>query len=570
VSDAEPCRRRELLALALCLLAGALLSAWPHLVSLSTRGELLFVADGDELELYLPVAANAYRDHVLWLEDPVPQPGSRTLYPWLQLGPGIVIARALGLTPVGISFLWRLLAGLAVGGICYALLRQRLRWPWLACALTIFLLGDVGGVFGKPLVRHVLDIVATLLWPRHQIDGWPAFHAQWRLISPALSLPWLLLTALCFLRLQERSSWRRRACAGVTLGLLVPVYFYAWTAAFLGLALWFVLDLVGERKRSKDLLHVGWMALAVGAPAIVAGSVARAEAVAGWLERSDKFVPIGRTEALLFPKIALIFAVLTTLWVWRARRDLLPLVALVLAGLLLLNHQLLTGLQVENWHWQYAYGPILCALIVLLVGGHLERRWPEGAPRSFVVALCLAVGLHLVSALWLRQHELASKESHRATAALRDFLAQDPVLPPGLVAGEAEFVAGAVVLVGRRPVEHASVRFSPVVTEAAWEERIALHAVLRGLDATAFRREQEHRFAHGFFRTWLGTQDQQQERLARRLALFHTTRQALPAVVSRLNVRSVGLPQAQAPPAYLKQGWRRLETSGRWQVWVRD
>ncbi|MGE0708382.1 MAG: hypothetical protein AB7N76_18895 [Planctomycetota bacterium] len=563
-----PPPRRDLLALLACVALGVLLSVFPHLQAWRSGGPP-YVADPDELELYLPVAARAWHEGALTLSDPIPAAPSRTIYPWLQLGPGVLLARVLGWGPLGASCAWRLLAGALVGALVYAVLRQRLRGVALAAGLTALLLADVGTAFGKPLLRHATATIQLLRGDELQPSGWPSLLAQWRLISPALSLPWLLVTAICCLRLQERAIWRRRALAGVSVGLLVPVYFYAWTAAFLGLALWFLL----EPRRRRDLLHVGWIALVVALPALVAGALMRGEADPGWLERSDKFVHIGRTEALLWPKAALLLWAVSAAWTLRARRDLLPLSCLSGAGLLLLNHQLVTGLQIENWHWQFVYGPLLSVQLALLAGGALEARLRPQGRTALLVALALALVVHLGLALALRHRELGARESQRAGALLADFAAQraeQPALPAGLVAGDPDFVAAAVLLAGRRPLDHASVRFSPRVTEVAWEEREALDALLRGLDATAFRREQEARLAGSFFQAWQGDAAAREDRLARRLALYHATRDAFQAVVKRLDVRTVGLPRDAQPPAYLRRGWRRLEPGPRWQVWVRD
>lgn len=489
------------------------------------------------------------------------------MYPWLQLGPGVLLARLLGWGPLGVSLAWRILAGAAIGALLYVLLRQRLRLRWLALACALLLMGDVGVVYGKLFVRQAIEVARMAAGGQGHVGGWPGLHATWRLISPALSLPWLLLTMICWLRLQERATWRRRALAGVSLGLLVPVYFYAWTAAFLALALWFL----AEPKRRRDLIHVGWIALLVAAPALIAGALAKAGAVEGWLQRSDKFVPIARSASLLWPKGAMACAALGLVWVGRARRDLLPVLALGLAGLLLLNHQLVSGLQIENWHWQYAYGPALSVLVVLLGAGALEARW-ERVPRVGRAGLLGLLVLHVGSGLALRDLEAQAPQSRGATESLLEFRAQRAgrgPLPAGLVAGERSFVAAALVLAQRRPVEHPSVRFSPAIGLAAWRERIALDALLRGLEPGEFRAEQEGRM-RGFFSSWLGDEAERERRLAERLRAFHATREALEQVLERLNVRCVGLPADQAPPAYLRAGWRRLDEGPRWQVWVRD
>ena len=78
-------RNRTLAAGLLCVLVGLLLSTLPHLQSWIRLGEPIWVADEDELGLYLPVAAQASVHHPFRLADPVVSDGP-TAYQWLQLG----------------------------------------------------------------------------------------------------------------------------------------------------------------------------------------------------------------------------------------------------------------------------------------------------------------------------------------------------------------------------------------------------------------------------------------------------------------------------------------------------
>ena len=144
----------------------------------------------------------------------------------------------------------------------------------------------------------------------------------------------------------------RLLASGVGFGLLFHVYFYFWTSACLGLALAWLLD-AGHRR---VYFHTGWIGGLIGLPAIVAGAMLK-KGSPEWLHRTDNFLPIARLSELEFPKLALVAVPLTFAWVMLRRRDLLHLWALTLAGLLLLNHQVVTGLQIQNFHWTYVWGP---------------------------------------------------------------------------------------------------------------------------------------------------------------------------------------------------------------------
>src|SRR4051794_34529534 len=80
---------REAAALAICIGVGVLLSTLPHLLWWPRLGAPVWIADHDELDLYLATAARAYREHPTALSDPVLAAGGATIYPWLQMVPGI-------------------------------------------------------------------------------------------------------------------------------------------------------------------------------------------------------------------------------------------------------------------------------------------------------------------------------------------------------------------------------------------------------------------------------------------------------------------------------------------------
>lgn len=559
----RPSRRAEALALVICVLVGGLLSLYPHLRAWVERGEPVFVADRDELELYLPTSTRAYLEHPFRLEDPVPRGGGRTMFPWQQLGPGVLLARALSWGPLGVSLAWRLLAGLLIGGLTYVTLRQRLRRPAVACVLSLFLLADLGLVFGKPLLYHLSAFLGLVRGDETLVAGWPKLHANWRLITPALSWPWVLLTCTLWLRHAERPSYKRRALAGVALGALVAVYFYHWTAAALGLALWFLL----EPSRRKEALHLAWIAVAVGLPALIAGSLLKAEAPPDWLLRSDKFVPIPRTSELAFPKAAWALALLTFPWVWTRRRDLLPVACFAFGALLLLNHQLLSGLRIENWHWQYGYGPLLCLLLAFALGIEWEKRWPRGAPRALGLGACLLAAAFVASGLYLRHRGCDSQLTRHLNAALADYRAHHQGQARELVGGERDYVACAAALDGARSLSGELLRFSPAVSLVAWEEREALNGALLGLSPGEFRREQERALSGSFFQGLLqATPGGLEEVLTRRIRHFQRARSDLAATADRLGVREVALPTG-ASSEHLPRSWARLRGGPRWEVY---
>jgi hypothetical protein len=272
------------------------------------------------------------------------------------------------------------------------------------------------------------------------------------------------------------------------------VYFYYSTAA--GLAHLILLAL--DRDGWRTYLRVAGIGVMVGLPALVTRLLLTTATSADWMLRSDKFVPIGHFDELFVPRAAFLLVAGTLLWLWRTRRDLLPLWSHAAAGLVLLNHQFVSGLQIENVHWTYVYGPCLAVLTAVLAADGLrmfvsQRRWSAS-----VVATMLLVGGggHLGSALWLRAAEASRTASSVSILEQYGRYQEQRALratPPGErggVAGDPGFVDFAVILDDQQPLAHYSAKLSPSVDNAALDERVALNAVLLGHTQTGFESAQ--------------------------------------------------------------------------------
>ncbi len=141
----DPTMWRRWQPLALTVAVGILLSLLPHLVARVETGSFDWVADGDELSLYLAVSAKLYHGDAYRLSDPVSRRRDPTAYPWTQLAPGILTARSLGTGPLSVSLIWRFLAGATTALAWYMLFFYWSRNGWLAAAGAIFLMsaGDL-------------------------------------------------------------------------------------------------------------------------------------------------------------------------------------------------------------------------------------------------------------------------------------------------------------------------------------------------------------------------------------------------------------------------------------------
>ncbi len=604
--------RAEALATATVLAVGVALYTLPHWWS----GEAVWVADYDELAFYLPMAAAAYRDSPWRLQDPLT--GGPTYYQPLSIAPGIVLAKLLGLGVWQVGLCWRLLGGVGVAAGWYFVLRQAFR-PGIAAAATCLLLADPGVVHGQ--VGYVL--LKSLLQPpdvadRPGVTPNNASLPQCRILNPALSWPWWLLFVGLMLRAVARRSLGRRLAAGGALGVLFYVYFYYWTAAVAGLALAALLD----RANRRNYLHILGLGLLLGVPALLESMQFRAECGTDWLHRTDKFLPVGRGAELLLPRYTLLLLVLLWLWTWRRGRRWIWLTATTTATLLLLNQTAVTGLQIENFHWNFAMGPLVSLLTVLAAADLLAaamRRWggpaglvatsggasraaavtateatsgapsgttsgaTSGAPsgttsggRWAVAALVLAAVVVVAAGAWLyARAAVRLPENRRIAAAVTTFRAEaEPLagqlwrmgVPPGsTAAGEVDFQYLAAIGWGMRPLDGYTAVLSPI-TNAELDERHALQAVLLGREREDYRGQLEAGWEPPHWGPEARSEQAWRERIAQRLEAYDRVQQGLAAYIRQYRVRVFGHRSPHVRPA--GDAWRLVHSGDYWHVWV--
>ena len=145
-----------------CLLFGLLMSTLPHWIRPRPGQGAGWIASKDELSCHLSVGAQAYHNHPWRLTDPVLADGGDSMYPALQLVPGIWIAKIFGPGPLGITLGWRIWAGLMLPTGFYLLLRRFVVLPWAAAALTALLLADHGPIEKRLVDRYFIVFARDL------------------------------------------------------------------------------------------------------------------------------------------------------------------------------------------------------------------------------------------------------------------------------------------------------------------------------------------------------------------------------------------------------------------------
>jgi hypothetical protein len=560
--------RGDWLAGLTCVAAGILIAALPHFIAWMKTGRPDHVVNADD-RFYLAIGSQAYFNHPCFLSDPVLAVGGPCIFRPLPVLPGIWAAKLLDLGPMGVGMMWRVLSGATVGLAWYLLLRLKVPRPVVAISLSLILLSDPGLIQGTPLIRLVKRaVMIASLHGDSPIGSGDWIHLEWRSITPATTMVYLIALIWAVLRARESPTRNRIFIAGLIFGLQFHVYFYYWTAAGLALLLAMALD-DGHRR---TYFHVGWIGGLIGLPTIVSDFLLKQGRPDDWLLRIDKFVPIGRFDALVLPKEMLLLAVLGLVFVLVRRRDLIFVWALGLAGFLLENHQVVTRLQLDNFHWEYVWGPAFFLLVLLAAADAIEARkgWSPGtcATIGAVATLAFSVGL------WIRAMEatrcLDRVGNDQVIAAYRaEFGASSTssFVPNAVAAGDTDFADFAAIFANLRPLTGWTVVNSPSVRDAEVDERAALNDILLDVDRPSFETSQRSYFDAQH----MGPMKRSRvlrDRFAARLAFYDRCRADLPGALNRFGVRYVALRTGTKPP-YLHNGWTLVFGGPTWDVWER-
>jgi hypothetical protein len=527
-----PADRRErawrwLLALAA---TGMLLATLPHLIGLASTGDAGYIADGDGL-LYHSWSRDIVRHGRLAMTDAIHRPSGPMMHPWVLFVPAGLLAHVLGVGATGLGIIWRLLggAGLALG--LYVVVRPFTKTVRGAAGLAAFLLFDAGLLFGQVVQRDIEILISLARGSDGYINSVPRIMPHFRVPTPAMAIPFLLVHYALAHRARRLGTTGSAIAAGVSLGLLFHVFFYFATAAFLATAMAWLLDREGRRTYSL-MLAVGTL---IAAPALVAGARIKGSTPPDWLHRTDKFVPIGRFDParLLLPKILIAEWAVAGLIAFRSRRDLLYLWCCTGAGLALANHHVVSGMDLENFHWTFAYGvpfSLLIVLIVLPLSGRVRGwRWIGAG----LVALQMVVGISLrgVETLW-------TQETNEYRALIENWRGEGLSLPEGaVVAGPRMLLLVLGALTEVDPLDSRLVEFSSQATDEERDARLVLNVVLMGLTGP----EAEAAIEAG---------DHVSESSAvRRRALLEQISAAPEAWADRFRVTYILVPPGHRPPA---------------------
>lgn len=539
----------------------------------------VWIADSDEL-LYLAIAGQSYFDHPFHLADPILQGHSgRSMYPWIQFAPGILPACLLHSGPLSISLFWRAFAGISMGLGIYLVIWKIIRRPWMAAAGATWMLSDAGILTGQPLFQQLAAMrKLALVRGDYLIAGEPQIMRLWRIITPGLSLVYLLIFLFALLHLRASPSRRSTVFAGSVFGLLFYVYFYYWTAAALAILICAILD----RGLRRSFILTGLIGCLIGVPAILSGSSLKNSTGHDWLERAESFVPIPHFSNQFWFIVPDCVLMISLVWILIRRRDLLPVWALAFSGMILANHQIITGLQIGNYHYIYVFGPIFSLLAISALAtaaGHFAQRRP-------LLVKCCVAGVcagSLLSGLWLRateaqltaiplklQSDLTQYRSQREDGP--GDLARGPIarlVPDSVIAGDPIFLDLAAIMEDQRPLTHYAMLFSPAVSNEDWDRRDALNAYLTGQTIEEFGIHQREFFQDLVYGPTAHDLSVRALRIENRENEFRKIMKDPETALGEFNVRYVALTGNQKMPDVAAARFKLLQEGPTWDVWER-
>lgn len=561
---------RHILPLLSCLAVALLLSFLPYVlwIRASVAPAMVYINDPDNA-YYVQIAAQAYYNHLWYLSDPA-LAAAPLYFPWLQFVPAIAASRAAGLGPFGVNLIWHLWAavGLALG--IYFVLREYLRSSWVVAGCTTFLLADIGFDTGHPLISQLLAAVHILsghLQPL--VSNWPPLLQQFRIVDPAIPLPLMLLEIWLLSRARARPNAFRLALAGLAFALLFYAYFFYWTAALGALIIAWILD----RDARKVYAHTLWIGCLLGFPAVAHDLLIKHGGPAEGLQRVSYFLPMPRRAGFFLPRIPIALTAISYLWIRHERRtELTYLLSLAIAGLLLNNSEVLTGVDIREGHWQVVWGPAISLLIVILVASWASRHisWR----RLATCALWVFLGLYVVTGAWLERFDVMSNlVCTRIRTSYQQYTTQEVrggdtgFAPRAVIAGDARYVDIAIIANDLRPLYDYAVLMSPNVDNAEWSTRLALNQYLQGMDRAEFRA-----WATRFSRTYewgpWSYDPRRRPALAALLIRKYDDVSTRPLeFMKRFGVRYIAVRNGRLLPASIKDRLLLIQNGPIWQIW---
>ena len=553
-------RRRLIVVGCFMLVAvnGVAISVLPHFVRYFQAGDLAFVSDPDDL-IYVANGTRAFYGRALGNRD-LPTGNPPGMLPFVGTAPFVHFARMFWERPLSVLFIWRFWAGLSMSIGLFVLRRSYFQSEWPAFLTALLLPCDAGWLMCRPGIQNLL--MGWTLWthPDATIARGGSVHWQLRVISPATLIVWLLLYFWLLGRARSTGQTVWVVLAGISLGLLCDAYFFFATTAALGLLLLLIFD----SGHLRTYLKVGIISTITALPIVFNIWHARQAMIPEAVNRLG--IAADLTDGLDLPRMAILALLIGGISAFRKRREMLPIWCFALAGLLLYNSHLLTGVDFQHAHWRaYALMPI-ASLMLLIVGfdvvTSIKPSWLLRTAVTTAVLVSITAGYYLRVEASVRPN--ASTRSDRAVS-VRD--TAEVIAPWSTVAGPSDYLTYAAVTRPLLPLYEAIVFHSSFIGENELSERRALNEILMGTSADAYRLIIDKHLETYPFGDAASNSEVRQEISDMYVETYDEILRDFPTAMDNYNVRYLAIPVDDAPPAIIASHCELMKSSDVWSIY---
>lgn len=497
--------KKDIFALCVCSLIGITLAVLPHFAVFLHTGTFEYLADGDDV-VYLAIAKVPYYGE--WaLRDPFTRPSDAipTLYSWLQFVPIAKLASWLGIPLIFMPLLWRILGGIFLGTALYVLFRLLFEncknstfWAFIA---TTICLSDGGMIIGRSFLDNFFNLKAIIFDGSLPSAIGNAVLPQYRVVTPLLNLPFVLILSALLLPAVRR-TWQTAVLGGILLGCCIHLYFFYWTATIMALVMYGLVYLfwgwkgfISKESSLQELRFVGLIlvgGLIIGLPQIASNSA---------IFSSPEFKPILERMsrgARLYINDPFRFTYVVNFWTWMQLSigaiailyfryfNLGILWLMTFSGYGLLNSAIVTGLEFENFHWNYIskpFGEILLLGSLILIFQD-KKVFSQGM--KFLVLVILITGI------FARNYEAVyAKEPMKYTKILKEIEPLRPALSEidqnSILAGSFEANVASLFTQGGQLFQFNQTSHSSAIPDHEVLERHALNAWLLGYSMDKYK-----------------------------------------------------------------------------------
>jgi hypothetical protein len=563
----------------LVISAAIMIAIAPHLDRLIRLGDPTYLESGDDV-IYLAVARAPFYGESS-LRDPFAAPSRHlpTAFAWAQFVPTTAPLGVLQIPFLQTTLAWRVGGAFILGFTLYLLTRRLLPekrsasfWALVLCLLW---LADPGAVDGRPLWR-IADFARH--WVEGTSDRLPNGYGVYRVVSPLLNLPFVFLIVLGFAATSR--SDRRAVLTGLCLGIVTLTYFFFWTAMFGAIGM-YLLAAVALCRRSPDASReVRFAAIAlivglfVGGPQIIANGMTFADpAYREALDRVSLGYQFPADDPLRTHYLRSVwgwgYLLLGAIATWRTRSRLLGLLTLtILAGYMLRTSAIVTGLEFENYHWNYimnGFGVLLLWTLIIRALMQVDSAAVKAAAIAFAALL---VGIAFAHRIYEANNSVESRWIENTISDLTplgDSIASlsTEVSLVGPVETNVAILFGRCGQLFQTP--HTCHRM--LISDSEAHERHALNAWLSGISLSEYSAVADGGFAfsmsHSTRQEW-----QPQAVAARRIDIFKTLEADSGATLMRKYGPLALLRSSTATPLERGGRWTVRAKSNKWSLWT--